>query len=260
MSASFETSLSLLLAPRWWLFCHYSVAFFWEMIVPLREPFFVRLPGPARFYAIYAIASFIWDPGILLWRSKIAYATVLTGTFINRNTAAIYFGACAILWLLLFVRSIFGSTLRILADTQISSLLFRGMSRRAVLNLAVFILLMSAAFMTGSRAGAVLFLLISAGVCPFSLQEKDSSRKTTLGLIAGLVAAGAIVLKIVGSGVDARIGAEGLIDPVRLSVYRAVLRLIADHVGLGTGLGTLLGLSNLSAQRHFRVGDFGPGA
>jgi O-antigen ligase len=32
--------------------------------------------------------------------------------------------------------------------------------------------------------------------------------------------------------------AEGLIDPVRLSVYRAVLRLIADHVWLGTGLGT----------------------
>jgi hypothetical protein len=49
-------------------------------------------------YAIYAIASFIWDPGILLWRSKIAYATVLTGTFINRNTAAIYFGALARPW------------------------------------------------------------------------------------------------------------------------------------------------------------------
>jgi O-antigen ligase len=189
-------------------------------------------------YAIYAILSFIWDPGMLLWRSKIAYTTVLTGTFINRNTAAIYFGACAVLWLLLFAKSIFGPSLRIPADTHLSSLLLRGMSRRAMLSLAMFVLLMSATFMTGSRAGSLLFMLTSAGFCLFSLQKKGSGRKAALGLIAGLVLAAAILLEIVGSGVDARIGYEGLIDPARLSVYRAVLRLIADHPWLGTGLGT----------------------
>jgi O-antigen ligase len=190
------------------------------------------------FYAIYAILSFIWDPGMLLWRNKTEYTTVLTGTFVNRNTAAIYFGACAIVWLLLFFKSIFGPTLRISAETHLSSLLLRDMSRRAMLSLAMFVLLMSATFMTGSRAGSVLFLLTGAGLCLFSLQKKGSGRKAVLGLIAALVLAGAILLKIAGGGVDARIGSEGLIDTARLSVYRAVLRLIVDHPWLGTGLGT----------------------
>jgi O-antigen ligase len=189
-------------------------------------------------YAIYAILSFIWDPSVLLWRDKIAYGGVLTGTFINRNTAAIYFGACAILWLLLFFKSIFGPSLRISADTYLSSVLLRDMPRRAMVSLAMFILLMSATFMTGSRAGSMLFFLTCAGFCLLSLRKKGSGRKAVLGLIAGLVLAGAILLEIVGSGVGARIGAEGLIDTARLSVYRAVLRLIIDHPWLGTGLGT----------------------
>jgi O-antigen ligase len=190
------------------------------------------------FYAIYAILSFISEPGMVLWRTKIAYTTVLTGTFINRNTAAIYFGACAILWLLLFAKSIFGPTLRISPRTSLSSLLLREMSRRAMLSLAMFILLMSATFMTGSRAGAVLFSFTSAGFCLFSLQKKGSRRKAVFGLFAGVALAGAVLLEIVGSGVDARIGSEGLIDPARLSVYHAVGRMIFDHPWLGTGLGT----------------------
>jgi O-antigen ligase len=185
------------------------------------------------FYAIYAILSFIWEPGMVLWRNKIAYTTVLTGTFINRNTAAIYFGTCAVLWLLLFFKSMFGPTLRISADTHLSSLLLRDMPRRAVLNLGMFMLLMSATFMTGSRAGSLLFLLGSAGVCFLLLRKKGSGGKAVLGLLAGLALAGAILLEIVGSGVDARIGSEGLADAARLSVYRAVLRLIIDHPWLG---------------------------
>jgi hypothetical protein len=188
------------------------------------------------FYAIYAILSFIWDPAMLLWRYKIAYTTVLTGTFINRNTAAIYFAACATVWLLLFFKELFGPSLRITAATDLSSLLLRDMSRRATLSFALFIVLMSATFMTGSRAGSVLFLLTCAGFCLFSLQRKGNGPRA--GLIAALVLAGAILLETVGSGVGARIGSEGLIDPARLSVYHAVVRLIADHPWLGTGLGS----------------------
>jgi O-antigen ligase len=132
----------------------------------------------------------------------------------------------------------FGPTLRISADTHLSSLLLRDMPRRAVLNLGMFMLLMSATFMTGSRAGSLLFLLGSAGVCFLLLRKKGSGGKAVLGLLAGLALAGAILLEIVGSGVDARIGSEGLADAARLSVYRAVLRLIIDHPWIGTGLGT----------------------
>jgi O-antigen ligase len=190
-------------------------------------------------YAIYAILSFIWDPTMLLWREKIAYRSVLTGTFINRNAAAIYFGACAIVWLLTFFRTLLGPSLRISADTHFSLLLLlRDTPRRPMLSFAMFILLLSATFMTGSRAGSLLLLLICAGCCLFSLRNKESGRKAVLGLVAGLIFAGAIVLMTVGSGVDARVGAEGLIDPARLAVYHAVLRLILEHPWLGTGVGT----------------------
>jgi O-antigen ligase len=188
-------------------------------------------------YAIYAILSFIWDPSTLLWRDKIAYRTVLTGTFVNRNTAAIYFGSCGILWLLLFFKRVLGPSFRTSVDTHLSSVL-RDLPRRAMLHLAIFILLMSATFMTGSRAGSLLFMVTSAGVVFMCLRKKNGSLKTLLFLIAAIILAGVMLLEIVGGGVDARISSQGLTDPLRMSVYRAVLRLILDHPWLGTGLGT----------------------
>src|SRR5450759_543884 len=52
-------------------------------------------------YAVYGIAAYLIDPTHLLWREKIAYREALTSTFVNRNTAAVYFGSCAVLWLLI---------------------------------------------------------------------------------------------------------------------------------------------------------------
>ena len=51
-------------------------------------------------YAIYGIVTYLVDPTHILWREKISYRDVLTSTFINRNTAAVYFGSCAVLWML----------------------------------------------------------------------------------------------------------------------------------------------------------------
>jgi O-antigen ligase len=189
-------------------------------------------------YAAYGILSFAWDPAMLLWREKIAYRNFLTGTFVNRNTAAIYFGACAILWLLLFFKNRFGPSLRISAYGSLSSLFLREMPRRAALNLAMFLMLTSVTFMTGSRAGSLLFLLFSAGLCLLSLRKRGSGGRVVLSLLAGLLLVGAVLLETVGSGVYARIGAQGLTDNSRFTVYLSVLRLIKDHPWLGTGLGT----------------------
>ena len=57
-------------------------------------------------YAIYGIVEYIFDPTHILWREKEAYFGVLTSTFINRNTAAVYFGSCATLWLLLLAQNL----------------------------------------------------------------------------------------------------------------------------------------------------------
>ena len=52
-------------------------------------------------YAAYGILAHLFDPTHILWREKEAYLESVTGTFINRNTAAAYFGSCAVVWSLL---------------------------------------------------------------------------------------------------------------------------------------------------------------
>ena len=52
-------------------------------------------------YAVYGILAHLIDPTHILWREKEAYLAYVTGTFINRNTAAAYFGSCAVVWSLL---------------------------------------------------------------------------------------------------------------------------------------------------------------
>src|SRR4051812_18552442 len=57
-------------------------------------------------YAGYGIFSLLVEPRMILWRGKTAYVGNLTGTFINRNTAATYFGSCAAVWLVLLMESV----------------------------------------------------------------------------------------------------------------------------------------------------------
>ena len=50
-------------------------------------------------YACYGIVSTLVEPTMILWREK--QDDYVTGTFINRNTAATYFGSCAAIWFLI---------------------------------------------------------------------------------------------------------------------------------------------------------------
>ena len=52
-------------------------------------------------YAVYGIAAHLIDPTKVLWRVKPAYVANVTSTFINRNTAAVYFGSCSVVCLAL---------------------------------------------------------------------------------------------------------------------------------------------------------------
>ncbi len=57
-------------------------------------------------YAVYGIFAHLFDPTHILWREKQAYLSVLTSTFINRNTAAVYFGSCSVIWSILLYERI----------------------------------------------------------------------------------------------------------------------------------------------------------
>ena len=190
-------------------------------------------------YAVFGIISFAFDPAKVLWRDKQAYTTVLTATFINRNTAAVYFGACALIWQL----NVCEKLVRVLADaprelrTWLHLILFSRSHKTRVATL-MFTVCLAAMFLTGSRAGVVcsLGMLVFA---PLLLLRRQLPRKSTaiLAIACGLLVV-LILLETIGAGVNTRFDLDRLADGGRLETYRSTLRMIGDHPWLGTGLGT----------------------
>ena len=192
-------------------------------------------------YAVYGIASFLIDPTHILWREKIAYREVLTSTFINRNTAAVYFGSCAVLWLLILSQHL---RRRLPSGPihwrSVPRWLLSEMPRPIVLSFAMLLVCLAAMLMTNSRAGVVLSLM--ALVVAFAVFfYRDLPRR--VGVAAALAIGGLIallLLQILGGNVSGRFDAQGLSDEGRLETYRSTLRMIADHPWFGTGLGTFV--------------------
>jgi O-antigen ligase len=190
-------------------------------------------------YAAYGIATYLIDPTHVLWREKIAYRDVLTSTFINRNTAAVYFGSCAVLWLLLLSQHV---RRRLPAGPihwrSVPRRLLSEMPRAVVLSFTMLFLCLAAMLMTNSRAGVVLSLM--ALVVAFTVFfYRDLPRRG--GVAAALAIGGLfalIFLQILGGNVSGRFDVQGLSDEGRLETYRSTLRMIADHPWFGSGLGT----------------------
>ena len=108
-------------------------------------------------YALYGIAIYLIDPTRILWFEKLAYRDVLTSTFINRNTAAVYFGSCAVLWLLLLSQ-------KIRRGLPAGPIYWRNvppmfLSRPILLPFMMLLLCVAAMLMTNSRAGIVISLV-----------------------------------------------------------------------------------------------------
>ena len=108
-------------------------------------------------YALYGIATYLTDPTRILWYEKVSYRDVLTSTFVNRNTAAAYFGSCAILWLLLLSQ-------KIRQRLPSGPIHWRNvppmfLSRPSLLPFMMLLLCVAAILMTNSRAGVVISLM-----------------------------------------------------------------------------------------------------
>lgn len=207
-------------------------------------------------YAVYGIAAYLVDPTHVLWREKIAYRDVLTSTFVNRNTAAVYFGSCAVLWLLRFCQSL----RQHLPSGQIY---WRGVPRRllsdlprsVVLSLAMLLLCLAATLMTNSRAGILLSLatLILTFVIFFRRDLPKRGGVIAAFAIGGLVALLTII--VLGGNVVGRIETQGFSDEGRLETYKSTLKMIADYPWFGTGLGTFVW--NFPAYRSANVPMWG---
>jgi O-Antigen ligase len=193
--------------------------------------------GAVLVYAIYGILAFAFWPDYLLWQHKSGYDNSLIATFTNRNVAAVYFGAGTIAWLLILAKTL-----------QIRPIGHAGRRRDFVDALghispptaiccAATLIVLSAMFMTGSRAGSILSLLAISGSTATLYRRQLGMR----GLVMfPLYSAGTIIVafQLFGSHINQRFSLEGFFDSERWNVYLSTLRIIQDNPWLGTGLGT----------------------
>lgn len=193
-------------------------------------------------YAVYGLAM------LALGRTGGAYSPVqgvhggyLTSTFINRNTAAAYFGSCAIVWLILLMETI---RMRLPAGVinwseAIEHLLADGRRQRElIVRLCMFFVCLTAMFLTVSRGGALFSLFAMAVVVVLFFRRDLPRSKGLIILIAGAGALALVLLQFLGGQVEGRIDAQGLADAGRAAAFRSSWQIIADHPWFGTGLGT----------------------
>ena len=198
----------------------------------------LAVAGSTALSAAYAIIAQLADPTNVLGDAKVDYLDSLTGTFINRNTAATYYGVGAIVWLLLLVQqalprlNLFG---RISGSGR--SLLGETSSPRLWLAVASLCVVGAALLMTISRAGIILSC--AACILAVVLYTRPDARTRT-GLVAGIavIMLAPALLELLGGRVAIRIGTQGLVDADRWTTYRTTFRMIADAPWLGTGWGT----------------------
>ena len=208
------------------------------------------------FYAAFSIFAEITNPTMLLWREKIAYVDALTGTFVNHNTAAVFFGAVAIIWYLLALRELRRNIdlSRWREPTYVFNKLRNQNVFQLVYGLACFFTL-ATTFMTRSRAGSLLTVAMFGLVTAlYFIRELGSARRLLIGL-AGFAIAGAIVLAAAGGQLTHQIETRGIYDVGRVDAWRSALSIVYDYPWLGTGLGTFQ--SVFSAYRNPAGGVWG---
>ncbi|BCJ91917.1 hypothetical protein IZ6_26520 [Terrihabitans soli] len=169
-------------------------------------------------FAAIALLQQVFMPGWIFWEAKSAYLSSLTLPFVNRNTAAAYYGMVALI-----------SLARI-------SLVIDRRNRLPRLRILCLVIVLIAFFATVSRAGIVIFF--SAMLC-FALVSR---RQLFGGVPAKWVWGGALSMLLIGLPVlagrlAARFSVEGFLDDSRACVYEATLRGIKDFLPWGAGLG-----------------------
>lgn len=187
-------------------------------------------------YAAFGIVSNFLLPGRVLWRAKETHFANLTSTFVNRNTAAVYLGTCAIVWLVML-----SDRVREHTDADLDPE-WRGRLRAwefVYENLIYFFMLVIcilALLMTGSPTGVPLSFVALIGTFALFFR-RELSRRSALFLSVLATASAAVLMLAYISGVGTRFDEQGLAGGARLETYRATWRMITEHPWIGVGLG-----------------------
>jgi O-antigen ligase len=192
-------------------------------------------------YAFYGITSTLIDPTMILWRERHASDGSVTGTFINRNTAATYFGSCAVIWLLILSEHI---RERLPEGPWRWNLFTQRFSRKARRAVAVYFLAFFVCFMalllSRSRAAVIVSMLTLVAAFTIFFRRDLPKRNSSALLAACATGVGLLLLQFLGGGVNQRFDTEGISSEIRLDTYRSTLHMITEHPWFGTGLGTFV--------------------
>jgi O-antigen ligase len=204
-------------------------------------------------YAIYGIALALVDPATGNFH---VMPIALTSTLVNRNAAAVYFGACSSIWLLFLCERIRPRVLNERSNQDLTRINHEQLwLAQFVLLLTMMVICLLATFMTGSRAGVSVSLLgFVVAVVGFFYRDLVDRRGVFIAVGAGCGLA-SLSLYFLAGNVVARFYSDGLIDHTRLSLYRSTLRMIADRPWFGTGLGTFV--SAFPAYRRDDISMYG---
>jgi hypothetical protein len=190
-------------------------------------------------YAGYSIFAEITNPDMLLWRQKSAYIDAATGTFVNHNTAATFFGCIAIIWYLRVLRE-FRRRINISRwrDLEYVFVKLKKMERFQIGYAIAFFVVLATTFMTRSRAGSLLTVAaLGAVTLLYFADELKSVRRMFIGAIA-LALLGALAIAAAGGQFTNEIETRGVFDAGRAQAWLSALAIVHDHPWIGTGLGT----------------------
>jgi O-antigen ligase len=190
-------------------------------------------------YAVFGLAMMIIDPRLLLWREKMFYLGRLTGTFVNANTAATYFGMGTAIWTALLCASLRRHLPEDDADLKdVLRLGFSQMPREIMGAALAALVLLGATLATGSRAGSLFTVVAVCLVVLLSFRDRLTMSGTSLVAVAGAAVVGLGLIEIWGGTFGQRVQAGGVVDYSRVDIFRSGWAMVADHPWWGTGLGT----------------------
>ena len=170
------------------------------------------------FYALIALGYEFVAPDRLLLTEKRAYLGDLTTPFVNRNTAATFYGSCALILTAFVARARLGRSSRLAATGDVAAL----------------VLTFAALGLTGSRAGIALSLLAMAAAYLGSTRGylRAGSGRTPWLLLAALPVLMVLVV------LSERFADDGIAGGGRIETYALSLQLVAERPLTGWGLGT----------------------
>lgn len=191
-------------------------------------------------YAIYGLVVYWSGNTTILWMKKWAYQDSLSATFVNRNSAATFFGLCSLV-LLVRVSMLLKPIARASGDRRDRLFYYVNFLSRHAWPIIGLFLVITACVLTHSRAG---FTATMGGWIVFLsivVRSIKVSAKQQLAAIAAILAIAVFASLISGQITFDRLSDLGISDDDqggRFQVYAIMMHMIAHRPFLGIGLGS----------------------